>query len=67
MALLTKEQKEFRDAALLRNLRSAHGSAVAVYSDDKLVEIYNDFFLSEYSGNNDERFLEFIKDCVDAA
>lgn len=61
---MTKEQREFRNAVLVRNLRFAHGSAVALYSDAKLVEIYNDFFLSEYVGNNDARFLEFIKDCV---
>lgn len=62
--MLTAEQKKFRDEALVRNLRFAHGSAVAMYSDNKLVEIYNDFFLSEYVGDNDARFLEFIKDCT---
>lgn len=58
--MLTKEQKEFRDKALVRNLRFAHKELVSRFTDEKLVEIYNDFYLSDYVGNNDERFPEFV-------
>lgn len=61
---LTPEQRRFRDEQLLRNLRYTF-PGLGNITDSKLIEIYNDFAISEYYGNNDERFLEFIQDCID--
>lgn len=61
---LTREQIRFRNEQLLRNLRYAHPSLGNI-SDSKLVEIYDDFAISEYYGDNDARLMEFIQDCVD--
>lgn len=50
------------DVAIISNLRFAHGEAIAHLSNAALVNAYDDFFWSDMFGDNDARFLEFIKD-----
>jgi hypothetical protein len=61
---LTREQARFRNEQLLRNLRYSW-PCYGNISDDKLIEIYDEFAISEYYGNNDERLPEFIADWID--
>lgn len=63
--MLSAEQVRFRNEALLRNLRQRWPQELSHLDDAKLVTIYDDFFSSEYHGNNDEHFLQFIKDYYD--
>lgn len=48
--------------ALVRNLRSRWSKELEKYTDIELIQVYDDFATSEDWGNNDEKFLEFIKD-----
>lgn len=55
------------DANLVYNLRFRWKEELKQYKDHQLVQMYDDFCFTEdaegrpYSGNNDERFLEFVK------
>lgn len=48
--------------ALVKNLRFRWKDELSTFSDDKLVNMYDEFAMSEYVGDNDERFLEFVKE-----
>lgn len=56
MAMLTKEQRAFRDAALVRNLRLRWRAELEPFSDEALVAAYEAFAISDDYGDNDERF-----------
>lgn len=60
---LSPEQVKTRNDALIYNLRWRWKTELAHFGDKELVRIYDDFFISEYAGKNDEHFLQFIKDC----
>lgn len=47
---------------LVRNLRLRWTQELSCYLDGELIRMYDDFAISEDYGNNDEKFLEFIKD-----
>lgn len=50
------------DEAIISNLRFRWPEQLKEVSDVMLVNLYDDFYWSEYFGYNDERFLEFIKE-----
>jgi hypothetical protein len=50
------------DNNLRDNLRFRWANEFADWSDQKLVNAYDEFAMSEMFGDNDERFLEFCKD-----
>lgn len=50
------------DNAILYNVRFAFGDKVAHMSDQALVNAYDEFSMGDIFGDNDERFLEFLKD-----
>lgn len=49
------------DANLLVNLRFAFGERVMKYSDQKLVNEYDEFAMSDMYGDNNARFLEWLE------
>ena len=51
-----------QDDSIIYNMRFKHRNELAKYSDAEVVNLYDDFFWSEFHGDNDERFLEFLKD-----
>lgn len=59
---LTLEQVLFRNKALIDNLRYRWKKELENYGDRQLVGMYNDFFFSDWSGDNDERFLKFVEE-----
>lgn len=63
--MLSAGQVRFRNEALLRNLRQRWKQELSHLTDNQVITIYDDFAVSEYHGNNDEHFLQFIRDCMD--
>lgn len=63
--MLTREQRKIRNAALLHNLRFRWKTELEDYSDDELVALYDDFAISDWYGNNDEKFLSYVTECGD--
>lgn len=53
------------NAMLVYNLRFRWPKELASIADNKLIELYDDFAISELYGNNDEHFLQYVKDCTD--
>lgn len=53
------------DNAIAYNMRFKHPTELAKYSDVEIVNLYDDWFWDERFGNNDERFLEFLKEHED--
>jgi len=52
------------DESLVHNLRHRWPTELAEYSDQKLVNEYDEFALSDDFGNNDEKFLDWIASSV---
>jgi hypothetical protein len=52
---------KMQDDAILYNLRHTWGEQVAHLSDAELVNTYDEFAASDWFGNNDERFMEWVK------
>ena len=51
---------QIQDKAILYNLRYRWPEELKEVADEKLLEIYSEFSVSEDYGNNDEHFLEFL-------
>jgi hypothetical protein len=56
------KSSKIEDEAIIYNLRFRWEKELAEYSDAQIVNLYDEFALSEMWGDNDERFLEFIKE-----
>lgn len=63
--MLTAEQRKMRDDALIYNLRYRWKTELEDYSDRELVDLYNDFAIGDWYGDNDARFLEFVSEFGD--
>lgn len=63
--MLTATQVKFRNEMLLYNLRFRWKNELAHIADRRLVQLYDDFAVSEFYGNNDEHFLQFVTICID--
>jgi len=53
------------DAAIVSNLRFRWPQELAEFNDVALINAYDDFVYSDMWGDNDERFLDWIKDYGD--
>ncbi len=54
-----------QDDNLLYNLRTTWKEDLAGYSDSHVINMYDEFAMSDMFGNNDERWLEWVKDYND--
>lgn len=48
------------DKNVVDNLRHKFSDLLTGYSDEKIAEEYGHFSTSDYYGNNDERFIEWL-------
>lgn len=58
--LLTQEQRQYRDRALVYNLRFRFSESVAQYSDAELVKSYDDWFMSAEPDETDDDFFAWL-------
>ena len=59
--MVTTESKDsIYNRAVIRNLRRRWPTELSRFTDMELLNEYGQFMMSDYSGDNDARFLEWV-------